>query len=88
MTSSPNPQVRLELADGLPTALTKAGRRWSIIDTPTALGNQAAVYSGLIHHPPRPWTGWRFTARDDAGEVMTFDTRIIDGEWEIIRVYR
>ncbi len=81
-------QITLELAGGIPTAFTRRGQHWTVIDTPTELGNEAAVYSGIITHPPRPWTGWRFMARDKAGDVLTFDIRIEGERCIIIRIYR
>lgn len=88
MTTVQATKVQLWLAHDAPVALAHRGQRWEVIDQPTRLGNEDAVYSGLITHPPAAWTGWRFTARAADGDVLVFDVRLWADGWDIIRTYR
>lgn len=83
-------EVEVDFEAGFPARLRWSSRAWDVIDTPTRLGvSEDRAYSELITHPPRPWLGWRFTARADDGEVLLFDVKAgIDDCWELIRVYR
>lgn len=89
MTTMQATRVTLWLVESVPVALLHHGLRWRVIDKPTALGNEDAVFSGIITHPPAPWTGWRFSARSESdGDVLTFDVRQSGDGWDLIRTYR
>lgn len=89
MTAIQAADIALRLEDDRPKGVEHHGRSWRVIDTPTRIGNESAVYSALITHPPVPWIGWRFMARaDDDGEVLTFDVRRRGDSWDLITTYR
>ena len=88
MTVIHDARVELELEAAVPARLIRHGRTWRVIDEPTPLSNEAAIYSGLITHPPAVWYGWRFTARSDDGEVLCFDVRECGDGWDEIKAYR
>lgn len=88
MTTIHDARVEVELENEIPVRLVRDGRIWQVIDQPTPLGNEAAIYSGLITHPPTTWSGWRFTARAEDGELLVFDIRRCGDGWDEIKVYR
>jgi len=88
MTTAHQPQeVELRLSDGKPAVLVREGEEWAVIDMPTPIGprDEAIAY---VTHPPSAWSGWRFTARSEGGEVLSFDVRARGRSWDEIRCYR
>lgn len=80
----------LSFRDSQPVTLAWNERRWQVLDTPTRIGALGdCIYSPLVTHPPRPWAGWRFTARsDDGADTYVFDLReTTTDDYEVLRVY-
>jgi|GEM_PF-2218233 len=78
----------LRFESEVPVELNWDGRRWRIIDMPTLIGvGDDFLYSPMITHPPEPWTGWRFTARNgDVDEAYLIDLRHVTGDaYEVLR---
>lgn len=81
-------RIALWLDDGRPVRLVWEGRRYTVNDTPTRLGDPAETWwPAEIMHAPPGFIGWRFQARDRGGDVRMFEVRQVDGEWELLRVY-
>ncbi|MGX1695309.1 hypothetical protein ACWIBQ_08025 [Microbacterium keratanolyticum] len=78
----------LKLENGVPVELRWDHRRWRVLDRPTRLGIRGDVYSPLVTHPPRVWTGWRFTARADDDGAYVFDVEVVSSSrCEVLYVY-
>jgi len=89
MTTIHDAEVRLEFRDDTPIAVFYRDRTWQVLDAPTRLGpSDELLCSPLVTHPPTEWSGWRFIARDDHGETLTFDLRQRGRTWDVIRTYR
>lgn len=82
-------EATLKLENGVPVELRWDHRRWRVLDRPTLLGMCGDEYSPLVTHPPRTWSGWRFTARaDDDDGAFVFDVEVVSSSrCEVLYVY-
>lgn len=78
-------RVAVWLVEGRPVRIVWQGRRYKVNDTPTRLEIDA-WWHPVMTHPLEPVDGWRFQARDAAGDVRLFDVRRVGDEWELLRV--
>jgi hypothetical protein len=74
------------LTAGAPVRVFWRGRRWRVLDTPTAISSADAIWHPAITHPGPDWTGWRFTI-GDGPEVRVVDVRRIGDDWQLLAVY-
>lgn len=72
------------MTDDIPVRMFFAGRRWRVTDTPTRL--REPIWAALEHAPGGLY-GWRFQARDDAGEVYVFDVFREQTGWHVHHTY-
>lgn len=74
------------LADGVPVRVLWRNRRWRVIDTPTPISSDDAVWHPAITHPGPGWTGWRFTI-SDGSDSRVLDVRPIGHSWQLLAAY-
>ncbi|WP_416264298.1 hypothetical protein ACNANV_17575 [Curtobacterium flaccumfaciens pv. flaccumfaciens] len=75
-------------AEGTPTRLVWAGRRWRVSDTPTRLTVTRAELPTAITHAPEHTVGWRFQATsDDDGEALVVDIVPQGAGWGVARTW-
>lgn len=75
-------------AEGTPTRLVWAGRRWRVSDTPTRLTVTRAELPTAITHAPERTVGWRFQATsDEDGEALVVDIVPQGAGWGVARTW-